>query len=99
MEENFENPIQEENSPNSENPSEKTSVKEEIPTPKKGRKREKPTKPFRQESRARKFWRVVFGSLLGFVFANIVLSFLGIFMLISLSLLYHIFCTIHIVQC
>ncbi|MCQ2279308.1 MAG: signal peptide peptidase SppA [Bacteroidales bacterium] len=84
MEENFENPIHEETSQNSENPSEKTSVKEEIPTPKKGRKREKPTKPFRQESRARKFWRVVFGSLLGFVFANIVLSFLGIFMLISL---------------
>lgn len=38
----------------------------------------------RPESRARKFWRVVFGSMLGFVFSTIIVSVLYMFMLIGM---------------
>ena len=34
-----------------------------------------------QESRSRKFWRVVLGSMVGFVLANIIVGILGILML------------------
>jgi len=36
------------------------------------------------ESRARKFWRVVFGSMVGFTFANIIVSFLSFFFVLGL---------------
>lgn len=41
-------------------------------------------KKVKPEGRARKFWRVVFGSLLGFVLAHVVLSILGIILLVFL---------------
>lgn len=52
-----------------------------FPQEKRGRKAKEP-KAQRPESRARKFWRVVLGSMLGFFFASAICSFLGILMLI-----------------
>ena len=39
---------------------------------------------YRPESRSRKFWRVVLGSMLGFVFANIIVSILGLLMFLGM---------------
>ena len=46
-----------------------------------GRRAKREPKP---ESRARKFWRVVFGSCVGFILANAILIVLGIYFLFSL---------------
>jgi len=37
-----------------------------------------------RESKTRKFWRIVLGSMLGFIFSNIVISFLSIFFMIGI---------------
>ena len=37
-----------------------------------------------QESRSRKFWRVVFGSMVGFVLANIIVGILGLLMFLGM---------------
>lgn len=44
----------------------------------------KPPKPQKPEGRGRKFWRVVFGSMIGFVLGQVVLSILGIIMFFNM---------------
>lgn len=47
-------------------------------------RRGKQPKPYKPESRARKFWRVVFGSALGFIIASVVIPILAIISLVSM---------------
>ena len=59
-----------------------------TPAPRARRQRQpkpqKPVKTPKPEGRGRKFWRVVFGSMIGFILAQIVMTFCGIFLLIAM---------------